>query len=99
MKYRQIVKTVAHACINHKLSLPIDFKLILTRTSCMLYAKGENDATFKGRLILLNRDIDLTEYSAYDQIVYKTVELYLIKNQEAFFKFNQLVGTIESQVE
>jgi hypothetical protein len=53
MKYRQIVKTVAHACINYKLSLPIDFKLILTRTSCMLYAKGENDATFKGRLILL----------------------------------------------
>lgn len=99
MKYRQIVKTVAHACINYKLSLPIDFKLIMTRTSCLLYAKGENNATFKGRLILLNRDIDFSKYSAYEQIVYKTVESYLIKNQEAFFKFNQLVGTIESEVE
>lgn len=99
MKYRQIVKTVAHACINYKLSLPIDFKLIMTRTSCMLYAKGENNATFKGRLILLNRDIDLSEYGAYDQIVYKAVENYLTKNQEAFFKFNTLVGTIEPEIE
>lgn len=47
----------------------------------------------------MNRDIDLNEYSAYDQIVYKTVESYLIKNQEAFSKFNTLVGTIESEVE
>lgn len=99
MKYRQIVKTAAHACINYKLSLPIDFKLIMTRTSCLLYAKGENNATFKGRLILLNRDINFSEYDAYDQIVYKTVENYLIKNQEAFSKFNTLVGTIEPEIE
>lgn len=99
MKYRQIVKTMAHTCINYKLSLPIDFKLILTRTSCLLYAKGENNAVFKGRLILLNRDIDLGQYSAYDQIVFKTVENYLTKNQEAFSKFNTLVGTIEPDVE